>query len=343
MHKVSVVIPAYNRARFLPECLESVLGQTFRDFEILVIDDGSTDNTPEVVAAYCPPVRYVCQENQGMIAAYNKGIELARGEYIAILDSDDVLLEDALRLRVDIMDRYPEVGFSYGQAHIIDEESRMLRLRRRRSKGPFVWQGKEEIGRLLLGNYIPCSTVMIRRSCFEVVGLFDSTFRQGSEDFDMWLRLAKRYDVAYIDKPLAKFRVHAQTISAGRQVEEVEWAHDLIFQSIFNDAELGHLYRHLRAKAYFHLYCQLACIAIPRGDMRIARNYLIRALKIHPRGIFKSLGLPWILSFTKTWMPQPILALARSGKRYLRSITLPQVPTRPQLTSSSSLTPDDEN
>ena len=105
MPKVSVIIPTYNQARFIAEAIESVLTQTFQDLEIIVIDDGSTDDTPEIVSRL--PVKYLFQKNQGVSAAFNYGIKLSGGEYVAFLASDDVLLKDALQKGVDILDNQP--------------------------------------------------------------------------------------------------------------------------------------------------------------------------------------------------------------------------------------------
>jgi glycosyltransferase involved in cell wall biosynthesis len=150
MPRVSVVIPAYNRAHFLPEVVESALAQTYRDFEVIVIDDGSTDNTPEVASRFPPAVRYYRQENQGLSAVRNKGIELARGEYIIFLDSDDVLLKDALEKSVLFLDQHPEAGFCHGQFCTIDVNGRPMRLRRPRGpKATYIRDGREEITEFL--------------------------------------------------------------------------------------------------------------------------------------------------------------------------------------------------
>jgi glycosyltransferase involved in cell wall biosynthesis len=312
MPKVSVVIAAYNRARFLAECIESVLSQSFHDFEVVIVDDGSTDNTREVVSRYLPPAKYFYQENQGAPATYSKGIELARGDYIALLGSDDALLEDALQKGVEVLDRWPNVGFSYGQAYIMDEEGHITELSRpRHRKGSYVRSGREEIKDLILGNYITGSTTMIRRSCFAEVGLFNPVFYRGSEDFDMWVRLAKRYDVAYIDSPLAKYRVHRQSLSAGRQVDEVKLAHGLILESIFDDGELGHQYDKLRAQANYHFYCRLARIARARGEFKTGRSYLLKALRVYPKSMFQMDAANWQFLWAKAVLPNTLVDFSR--------------------------------
>ena len=317
MPKVSVIIPTYNRANLLPECLKSVLAQSFQDFEIIVIDDGSTDNTQEIVSAF--PVRCLCQENGGPAAAYNKGIELATGEYIAFLDSDDVLLMNALEKGVEILDRHPEAGFSYGQAYLMDEKGRIFGFRKSRPKYSCVREDSEEIRELLIfGNHIPHPTVMVRRSCLEEVGVYNLAFRSCAEDFELWVRLAQRYATAYIAEPLAKYRVHSQAICSTLESKEIEQNDSVILESILNDARLGPILSPQRASAYAHLYLRLAgCAYDHRREMETVRDYLMSAMKTHPSGFLKSLWLPWIILLVKTWIPLPVLALGRSGKRYL--------------------------
>jgi glycosyltransferase involved in cell wall biosynthesis len=315
MPKVSVVIPTYNRAHLLTECIESALAQTFRDFEIIIIDDGSTDNTSQVVSAF--PVRYIHQQNQGVSVARNKGIELSRGEYIAFLDSDDTLLKNALEEGVEVLDKNPDVGFSYGQMYIMDEKGHILGLQKAPLKHSCVRRGIEELREYLItGNHFP-SSIVIRRRCLDEVGTFDPSFTSGCEDIDLLIRLVKKYAVAYIAEPLVKYRYNSQQFSFTTKLKVADWekSKSRILQNIFNDAELGAIFSRLKPNAYFNLYFTLASRAYEGREMNIARDYLLKALKIRPKGFFKSLWLRWILWFIKTWIPLPILASARSIKR----------------------------
>jgi glycosyltransferase involved in cell wall biosynthesis len=323
MPKISVVIPTYNRARFIAESIGSVLAQSFRDFEVIIIDDGSTDNTPEIVSAF--PVRYFRQENQGPAGAVNKGIELSKGEYIAMPGSDDILLQNALEKGVEVLDKHPEAAFSYGQAYLMDEKGRIFGVEKGGSKHSCVREGKEEIRKFLIsGNHIITSTVMVRRSSLEEVGLFDATFRSGSEDTDLWVRLAKRYAVAYIAEPLGKYRVHPQAMSAGRRVEEIERSNRRILEGIFNDAKVGPIFLPQRACIYSRFYLRLAGYAYGSGEMKTARSYLYKAPTAHLKGFLKGLWVPWIFRLAKTWIPLPLLAFARNLRRRLLMATLPR-------------------
>jgi glycosyltransferase involved in cell wall biosynthesis len=317
--RVSVVIPTYNRAQLIAESIKSVLDQTFTDFELIVVDDGSTDNTREVVDSFQDSrIRYICLENRGAAAARNNGIQASSGEYVAFLDSDDVLLKKALESGVQVLDRHPEVAFSCGQIYRMDEKGRVFGVRKLRCRHASIRQGTEEIVQFLVyGNHINTMTVMARRSCLFEVGLFDTTFRYGSEDFDLFVRLAKKYAVAYIAKPIAKAREHSGRISNERGTNEEEKSKIRVLEGIINDTELGSLLSHLKSKAYFYLHLRLARHAYRKGEMKTAREQLFRALKIHPKGFFKSLWLPWIYMFVKTWVPFPILRLVRAARCYL--------------------------
>lgn len=319
MPKVSVIIPTYNRARLIPEAIESVLAQSFRDFEIIVVDDGSTDNTAQVVSGL--PVKYLRQENQGAPAARNKGLKVAQGEYLTFLDSDDILMEDALGKRVEVLDRHPEVGFSYGRAYLMDEKGHIFGMTRSRSRHSYVREGREEIGELIFGNHIPCPTVMVRRSCLEEVGAFNADLRTSSEDFELWVRLAKRYGVAYIAQPLAKYRVHPHGASATVTAEDFERSGSLVLESIFSDREIGPLFSSQRPSAYCRFYLRLAGHAYSQRRMGIARHYLFRAMKTDSRFLLKSHARVWISLLIKTWTPEYVLQLGRRASQWRRTAT----------------------
>jgi glycosyltransferase involved in cell wall biosynthesis len=319
MPKVSVIIPTYNRAQYIAEAINSVLGQTYQDFEIIVIDDGSTDNTREVMENFKDPrVKYIYQENRRMSNARNAGINHSTGEYIAFLDSDDSFFEKAIEKGVQILDKHPEVSFCYGQSYFIDERGQILRPRRKGFERSWVRAGSEQIRDFFIhGNYISISAIA-RRSCLYEVGLFNPDFSSGSEDFDLWVRLAKRHSVAYIANPMYKSRIHSGAVSGGRKLDEVEQSNSRIFEGVFNDPEVGHLFMDLRPESYFHLYLRLASYACAGGEMKGARQYLSRAFKICPKGFFKSLWIPWLMQYGKTWIPILLLNLARRI-RYLFS------------------------
>jgi glycosyltransferase involved in cell wall biosynthesis len=301
--RASLIIPTYNRAHLLPEAVNSALAQTYRDFEVIIIDDGSTDNTREVAQSFPSNVRYVYQENRGSSAAFNKGIELARGEYLAIFADDDMILEKFLEKSVDFLDKHPEAGFSHGQVLTIDEKGLPLRLHRARGdKTSFIRDGKEEIEHLLIRNYIVGCTALFRRSCFGEVGLYNTALRS-CEDWDMWIRLARKYAVGYIAEPLAKYRVHTQSLTGHFEAEKVKEDYTVLLDSVFKDAEIGPRYARLRRKAYYGMYCYLGKVSAERGHRLTGIRYLCQALLTCPWFIFERDGMALITDAAKGFVP----------------------------------------
>jgi glycosyltransferase involved in cell wall biosynthesis len=213
---VSIAIPAYNYAHYLPAAIDSLLAQTYPHFEVLVIDDGSKDNTREVVAEYTDPrVRYVWQENAGLSAARNTGVREARHDFVGFLDADDVW-EPGLLARV--MQQYAELPTEYGAvataAHRMAQDGRLL------SGNHFSFGGSGEIKArdFCLRNRPMSSSIILRKAVFAQCGGFDTTLRS-SEDRDMWLRLTTAgWRFWFIDEPLARIRRHPFNMSknAGR-------------------------------------------------------------------------------------------------------------------------------
>ena len=318
MPKVSVVIPTYNRAHLITETIESVLNQTFRDFEIIVIDDGSTDNTGSIVSAF--PVRYLRQENRGVSSALNKGIEMAQGEYITFLGSDDLLVENALDKGVKLLDAHTDVGFSYGQMYIMDKNGRILGL----VKSSFlnhssIVDGKELIHEMLCTYRVPIITTMVRRRCLEEVGRFSEETGNIAEDFHLIVRLAKRYAAAYIAQPLAKSRIHSESLSHNVDPRSAEKAFLLILKEIFEDTAIGPYFERYRSKAYSNYYRFIAEYAYGK-DMNLTRLYLAKALVIYPRGLLHKEGFRTAYMYTKSFLPSRLrLSLRDLKSHFLRS------------------------
>jgi glycosyltransferase involved in cell wall biosynthesis len=318
---VSVIIPTYNRAHYVTETIQSVLDQSYQDFEIIVVDDGSTDNTREVIASFKEPrLKYLFQENQGVCAARNNGINASEGEYIKFLDSDDVLLKNALEKQVQVLDGHPDVGLSHGRAYPMDERGHVFVVHKYKHKNikTGVYQGINEISNFLrYGNYFNPTLTIVRRSAIIEVGLFNPAFSSGSEDFELWVRLSKKYAVSYIAEPIAACRLHSSSISASRDLDEMEKSHNRIFESIFNDVTLGALFSSQRSKTYFYNNLRSALYAYGLRKMKVSRKYLFKALKIHPHAFMESLFFSWLYLFIKTWIPIPVLrALRRIRLRF---------------------------
>ena len=202
MPRVSVIIPAFNASRFISQAIESVLDQTFTDRELIVVDDGSTDDTASLVMKYGEKLRYIYQKNQGLSSARNTGIVKAEGEYIGFLDADDYWDREKLRHQVALLDSSPDTGVVYTALKVVDKDNREIEERGCLVRGRVFFS-------LLTENCVvgSCSSALIRRECFEKAGTFDEML-SASEDWDLWLRIAPYYLFDFVDLPLTFYRIH---------------------------------------------------------------------------------------------------------------------------------------
>lgn len=207
---VSVVIPTYNRAAFLSDAVESVLRQTFTNYEIIVVDDGSTDGTDSLIQGYGDRLKYVRQQNRGVSVARNEGVRVSRGEYIAFLDSDDIWTPDKLACQISFLSRFPECDLLFSPAWVVNAN-----LDRTSSQPLFGGLAVSDItlNTLYLRNIIIVITLLVRRDVFQAIGGFDPDIRYG-EDWSLAIRILTRGALgAYLPEPLAYIRRHSSTQS----------------------------------------------------------------------------------------------------------------------------------
>ncbi|MGD8894277.1 MAG: glycosyltransferase [Desulfobacterales bacterium] len=193
--RVSVIIPTYNRGWIIREAIDSVMVQDYRDFELIVVDDGSTDNTPDILDSFRDEIRVLRQENQGVSAARNRGLAAASGRFIAFLDSDDLWLPQKLLRQVEFFNKNPDAQICQTEETWIRKGVRVNPKKRHKKPRGMIFEPS-----LALCLVSP-SAVMIRASLFEKVGGFDETL-PACEDYDLWLRISSRYPVYLIDTPL---------------------------------------------------------------------------------------------------------------------------------------------
>lgn len=209
---VSVIMPSYNHARFIGRAIESVLSQSFADFEFLISDDGSRDNTREVVRQYDDRrIRFFDnKENRGACVVHNELLKNSQGKYVALINSDDMWVAGKLERQVAFLERNPDIGAHFGRATYIDERDAELR----KSAVPFGHvfdQGNRSQAEWFrfffdVSNCLCHPTSMIRRDCYIELGGYNNRFRQ-LPDYDMWIRFVKRFQVQIDDEPLIRFRV----------------------------------------------------------------------------------------------------------------------------------------
>jgi glycosyltransferase involved in cell wall biosynthesis len=215
---VSVCIPTYGHGQFLPAAIESVLEQSLPDFEVIVSDDGSdqADQNADIIRSYGDErIRFnQLPRHVGVAENRNACLRIVKGRYIAWLDADDLYEPDALEHLCHALDANPDAGFAHGGFRLIDEAGVELRAWSNAPTRDIVEPSREAFTELAACNSITTSTVMVRRSAQERAGAFDASIGRSSTDWNIWLRLALLGDVAYLQQPLARYRLHANTISA---------------------------------------------------------------------------------------------------------------------------------
>lgn len=288
---VSVVIASYNMAQYLPLAVRSVLAQTYRNIEVHVVDDGSTDTTKKIVSEFEDDIRfnYHWQSNQGQASAKNRGVREARGEYIAFLDADDMWVPRKLEMQVPLLERAERIGVVYSPFTCMDAEGKPLRTPGRRCH-----RGRIS-GLLLIDNFIGFNTSVVRRQCFEELGMFDESLPMGI-DYDLWLRFSTRYEFDFVEEPTMYYRVWP-----GQMSTNFKKRFDCAFRIMnrFLSENVGLVERPVVQEAWAHTFAARGdCFRrIDDDKWNSARDYL-RALRYKPaypaawKGLVK-LALNW--------------------------------------------------
>jgi glycosyltransferase involved in cell wall biosynthesis len=276
MTKVSVIVPAYNAMNYLPESLDSILAQTYLDFEVIIVNDGSTDNLSEWASELTDSrVKLISQENRGLAGARNTGLNHAQGEYIAYLDADDLWDATKLAKQIEMLEQNPEVGLVYTWIDRIEQNGKSLGKRFKSNLSGNIWK------KLLERNVISPSSAMIRRCCFDRVGLFDENLKSFVEDWDMWLRIAACYPIKVLPEPLLQYRECPSSVS--KNFQAMERSYHIVIEKAFTSAssELMFQKRKSYSRAYLHLASQ--SLQSHQPDYAIASNYLQQAVGHYPQ------------------------------------------------------------
>lgn len=284
---VSVIIPACNAAAFIADTLASALAQTYRSLEVVVVDDGSTDATADVVAAVAARDSRVCllrQQNRGVAAARNLGIERCRGTLIAPLDADDLWHPDKIARQVAAMDRGgPSVGMVYAWSSLIDEKNRVVV-----PAGHIAHHEGDVFPFLVIHNFVGNASVpLLRRDHVREVGGYDPGLRarggEGCEDLMLYLRIAERYDVALVPALLVGYRINASNMS--NSLPQMQRGHDLVLESV--RARHPELPRRMYRWATSFNCIYLARRSLRRGRPLSAIRFIGRALAQDPGALFE--------------------------------------------------------
>ncbi|NCJ07496.1 glycosyltransferase [Synechococcales cyanobacterium C] len=276
MPKITVIIPAYNAMGYLPHTLRSVLQQTYADFEVLIINDGSSDGIEDwFQQGHDPRVQMISQSNLGLAGARNTGIHHSKGDYLAFLDADDLWQPTKLAKQVQCLDAHPEVGLVYCWVTYIDETGQCTgRIFRHQDKG-WVWP------KLTAHNIVECGSVpLVRRTCFDTLGGFDQTLKSYVEDWDMWLRIAWENSFAVVEEPLVYYRQTSGSASRNWQAMEASF-HRVIEKAFENKSE----FETLKSRSYGEINLCLAWKCLQGKDCNLAQSqeFCKKALKHWPK------------------------------------------------------------
>lgn len=271
---VSIIIPCYNQGQFLAEAIQSAIGQDYEQKEIIVVNDGATDNTREVATKFLQAIKYIEQKNLGVSAARNAAIRISNGDYIAFLDSDDVLLPGSITKRIAYLESHPDISLICSDS-IFFNESGLLGLRSQLLNRPknidnFRWETVDYNATL--------STVMLRRFCLEKAGLFEESI-QNAEDWLMWVRMSRYFNMAFIDEPLIKYRLHSGNFTRSIKFNNV--GHRVAISQIINAPYFDDYPAHFRAQLLFLRFASAWRLEPKRG----ALYYFINAIKTNPSQI----------------------------------------------------------
>jgi GT2 family glycosyltransferase len=341
VNRVSVVVPTYNRAELLKQTLRSIQSQTLQPLEVIVLDDGSTDHTAQVCAELGNSIRYIRQENRGLAAARNAGIQAATGEWIAFCDSDDLWTPDKLAVQLDVLER-TGAGWSITDFGLIDSDGvaiageggfqksfpavsesgvsaeRYLRewLERREVRSgdvTIVAYTGDAYGMLFLGNVALPSSAIVARNVIDRVGVFDETFRV-AEETQFFHRVASQADVAVVMQPLCKYRVGHASIIAGDQEPLIRNAIRSLEQAVSLRAALTRKERKAVRTGRQRLHTKLAYARLAALDRKGARQALTENIEDQ---LFKAASTAIYLA---SFLPAEILRGLHRGKRALRGL-----------------------
>lgn len=286
--RITIGIPSYNGAAFISKCIESVLRQTRGDFELLVIDDASTDDSAGIIQSFNDPrIRFFQNATRlGLVGNWNACVERAGGEYVCILHDDDIMLPEMIERSVGMLEQHPNAGYVFSAIERIDERGNQI-YAYRPPENNRICEGVVFFRELVCGNPISASSVVTRRAAYVHVGEFDVRLEY-TPDWEMWMRLALQYDVAYIAEPLTFRREHQQTAStdyyaaAGRDVGEEIKALQIVFDSLPPEYAALRPYQSKGREAIAARALQLARELLIRVSGVKARDYVQLAVRLKP-------------------------------------------------------------
>jgi len=338
-NKVSVIIPTYNCAKYLPQAIESILNQTYKDYEIIIVDDGSTDNTKEIISVYQSKIKYIYQDNAGVSKARNTGIQNSTGMYIAFLDADDRWLPFKLELQIKCFEKLPNVDLIFSDFSAIKQNRIIYKSYFYKAFNIFkefkinldnIFQNKFQICKngqnlkvfwgnifktLFLGNFILPSTVILKKKALSNVGYFNEKYRV-AEETEFFLRFAKYHNMAFIEYPLAQYRLPEVTNLSGKKNTAIliKNALNIQFEILKKNPSFAKENKQLVQEAIAKTYYRLSYFYLSELQLNQARLNALKSIEYNSKQIKPLFVL--MLSF----FPQKVLqTLAAFKHKYFRT------------------------
>lgn len=278
--RLSIIIAAYNHEKFVRKTIDSILNQTFTDFEVIAIDDGSKDATLEILKEYISHISLIQQDNKGVVATRMEGIHRSRGEYVAFIDSDDIISPDRFEKQVRLLDTSHRMGLVFSDADIINENGTKI--------GKFSDLYKpylSDIAKHLFCNYcfIPAITVTFRRSFFEQTG---PLWGPGPIcDYLKWIEIALISDIGYIPESLGSWRRHQQSVSFSADVEKQYLKQFEALKTLCKKhQDLAEMVKRCAPRRYSRLHFLIAFFSVLSKDYSKAQHYFKKAIQLYPWG-----------------------------------------------------------
>lgn len=275
MPKVSVIIPTYNRAQYIGETVRSVLQQTYKDYEVVVVDDGSTDDTLKRLDEFEGQIRVVEQPNSERAVARNNGIKNSSGEYVALLDSDDLWFPYKLEKQVKVLDENYRVAMCYGQSLRIDDKSNQIKPARRQLQG---FSGSV-FEKFLIRNFVVSATPLARRRDIENIEGFQTKYIP-YEDWEFWARLSLQGDFHYINEPLASYRIHPQQSVKLASAKKIEEATTAVLENLLTLKDIS---EDLKNESLGLANLRFSYWYLIAGEVKTAREKLLKAVSLYPK------------------------------------------------------------
>jgi glycosyltransferase involved in cell wall biosynthesis len=300
MDKVSVIIPTYNCAKFIKRAIDSALSQTYQNIEIIVVDDGSTDNTGRIIEGYGSRIKYFYQDNSGLAKTRNRGLREASGKYLAFLDADDYWLPQKLELQLREFNDCPEIGLVHCAVQKIDEHGNIQQ---------FYYKNNYSTGNifyplLLRKTHIASSAVVFKQDCVKQLGYLDESMKQyGGEDREFMLRICKKYSIRYIDNPLVMYTLRNDSLTCSRKTCNMIHGRHLTVEKATASIHPSWLKKILKNRALSAIYLEFGYESLAYNKPIQALCELVKSILYWPfyMGPYKSLS--------KVFLPQKLREL----------------------------------